>query len=199
MQCASVTAGRKIVVYAAIQMALDLVGDFLGECPSPYTKVSRLSHIKVLYIPVRLIWQIRIKWTQKLALTISLCLTVLLMVLTITRVSGLKYRGNFDVIWETYWLILSAEVGIVLTSVASFRAFFVFRGNRNQDRGIQPLGARMQGCHQGKRSLKAKFSFSPWRSISRVQESSRGYEANEDDELPMSNLSDMPRAHITRF
>ena len=145
---------------------------------------------------MRLIWKVRIKWTQKLALTVSLCLTVLLIVLTITRVSGLQFRGNFDVIWETYWLILSAEVGIVLTSVASFRAFFVFRSNRNQDRGIQPLGARMQWCHQDKRPFLQKFTFSPWRS---VQVSSEGYERNEDDELPMSNLPDIPRAHITGF
>lgn len=199
MQCASVTATRKIVVYAAIQMALDLVGDFLGECASPYTKMSRLSHIQVLYIPVRLIWKIQIKWTQKLALTVSLCLTVLMIVLTITRVSGLKFQGNFDAIWETYWLILSAEVGIVLTSVAAFRAFFVFRSNRSQDRGTQPLGARMQWCHQEQRSLKQKFSFSLWRSNSRVQDLSRRYEANEDHEVPMSNLPDIPRAHITGF
>ena len=163
-------------------------------CIDTYESVTAKS-LPVLYIPVRLIWKVRIKWTQKLALTLSLCLTVLLIVLTITRVSGLQYRGNFDVIWETYWLILSAEVGIVLTSVASFRAFFVFRSHRNHDRGIQPLGARMQWCHQERRSLKHKFSFSPWRS---VQVSSRGYEANED-ELPMSNLPDIPRAHITGF
>ena len=180
-------------------MALDLVGDFLSECAPPYTKLSRLSHEQVLYIPVRLIWKIQIKWTQKLALTVSLCLTVLMIVLTITRVSGLKFKGNFDPIWETYWLILSAEVGIVLTSVAAFRAFFVFRSNRNQDRRIQPLGARTQWCHQENCSLKQKISYSLWRSNSRVQDLSRGYETNEDDELPMSNLPDIPQAHITGF
>ena len=159
--------------------------------------MSRLSHIQVLYIPVRLIWKIQIKWTQKLALTVSLCLTVLMVALTITRISGLKFKGNFDTIWETYWLILAAEVGIMLTSIAAFRAFFVSRSNRNRDRGSQPLGARMQWCHQEKRYLKDRFSFSLWRSNSRVQELSRGYEANEDDELPMSNLLDIPQAHIT--
>ncbi len=120
-----------------------------------------------------------------------------MVALTITRVSGLKFKGNIDTIWETYWLILSAEVGIVLTSVATFRAFFVFCSNRNQDRGIQPLRARMQWCHQENRYLKQKFSFSLWQSNSRVQALSWQDEANEDVELPMSNLPDIPRAHIT--
>ena len=167
--------------------------------PYLYTKMSRLSHIQVLYIPMRLIWKIQIKWTQKLALTVSLCLTVLMVVLTITRISGLTFDGNFDTIWETYWLILAAEVGIVLTSVAAFRAFFVYRSNRNHDRAMQPPRASMQWYHQEKRYLKQKFSFSLWQSNSRVQESSRGNEANEDDELPLSNLADIPRAHITGF
>ena len=145
---------------------------------------------------MRLIWKVQIKWTQKLALTVSLCLTVVMVALTITRVSGLKFKGNFDTIWETYWLILSAEVGIVLTSVAAFRAFFVSRTNRNRDRGIQPPGARMQRCQQGNRYLKQKTSFSLLRSNSRVQEISRGYQTNEDAELPMSNIPGIPRAHI---
>ena len=133
---------------------------------------------------MRLIWKIQIKWTQKLALTVSLCLTVVMVVLTITRVSGLRFKGNLDAVWETYWLILSAEVGIVLTSVSAFRAFFVSRSNRNRDRGIQPLGTQMQWCHQENRSLKQKFSFTLRRQ-------------NKDTELPMSNLPVIPRAYIT--
>ena len=181
------------MVYAAVQMALDLIGDFLGEYHSSYTKPPQLSHIKVLYIPVRLIWKVHIKWTQKLALTVSLCLTVVLVVLTITRVSGLQFKGNFDPIWETYWLILSAEVGIVLTSVAAFRAFFVSRSNRSRDRGIQP----QQWCHRENRYPKQKTSFSLSRSNCEVQKISRGYETNEDTELAVSNLPNIPRAHIT--
>ena len=119
-----------------------------------------------------------------------------MVALTITRVSGLKSKGNFDTIWETYWLILSAEVGIVLTSVAAFRAFFVSRSNRNRDRGIQRLGTRMQWCQQDNRYLKQKPSFSLLRSNSRVQEITRGYQINENAELPMSNIPGIPRAHI---
>ena len=145
---------------------------------------------------MRLIWKVQIKWTQKLALTVSLCLTGVMVVLTITRVSGLKFKGNLDMIWETYWLILSAEVGILLTSVATFRAFFVSRGNRNRDRDIQPLGTRMQWCHQENRYSQQKFSFSLWRSNARVQDISQGYETSEDAELPMSNIPGIPRAHI---
>lgn len=44
------TGTRKIVAYAAAQMALDVVGDFLGECALPlYGNVTAKSYISPLY------------------------------------------------------------------------------------------------------------------------------------------------------
>lgn len=161
------------------------------------TITSQLSNCAVLYIPVHLIWKIKVRWTQKAALTISLCLTVIMVVLTITRVCGIKIGGTIDTTWETYWLILSAEIGIVLTSTAAFRAFFVSRVKRKRDKGIQPAPNTTQWYHQRKRILKRILTTSQWRLHSRVQASSEGHKANEDDELPMNKLPEIPRAHIT--
>lgn len=76
-------------------------------------------------IPVGLIWKIRVDWTQKLALGSSLCLTFVLVALSITRVAGLKYHKEVDLIWETYWQSMSAELGVFLAAASAFRTFFV--------------------------------------------------------------------------
>lgn len=76
-------------------------------------------------IPIGLIWKIRVDWTQKLALGSSLCLTFVLVALSITRVAGLKYHREVDLIWETYWQSMSAELGVFLAAASAFRTFFV--------------------------------------------------------------------------
>ncbi|KAG9241619.1 hypothetical protein BJ878DRAFT_395507, partial [Calycina marina] len=97
--------------FALSQMILDVFGDLL-----------------ILVIPIRVIWQIRISWLQKFTLAISLCLTIVLIVITIIRATGLRRGGDtIDSQWEIYWQIISAEVGIILTTVTTFRSFFVSR------------------------------------------------------------------------
>lgn len=54
-----------------------------------------------------------------------LCLTVVVIAVTIIRVSGTLLDDTIDTVWGTYWLILSAEVGIIMTAMISFRAFLV--------------------------------------------------------------------------
>jgi hypothetical protein len=80
-------------------------------------------------IPITVIWQIKIHWTQRVALAFSLCLTIFLIVITIVRVSGLVSKDTVDNVWEIYWTLLSAEVGIILAAGISFRALFVSRSN----------------------------------------------------------------------
>lgn len=113
--------------------------------------------------------------------------------ITITRMSGIKTGGKVDQVWESYFLILAAEVGIILTAVTAFRAFFVSRHKRDNDGAKQPLGDSTQWYSQNKHLLKRVFN----RSKSRVQSTSEGYEANEDGHFPMRNLPDFPRAHMT--
>ena len=91
-----------------------------------------LTPIAVLYIPFQLIWKVRIKLSQKLTLACSLCLTIIVIVFTVTRASGLEWRDKLDVLWEVYFQIVAAEVGLILVSMTAFRALFVSRAARNQ-------------------------------------------------------------------
>jgi uncharacterized membrane protein YozB (DUF420 family) len=88
-----------------------------------------LTTFSVLVIPVMVVWRIKIHWTQRVALAFSLCLTIFLIVITVVRVSGLVNKDIVDNVWEIYWTLLSAEVGIILAAAISFRALFVARSN----------------------------------------------------------------------
>lgn len=118
---------------------------------------SRLTRIEVLYIPVCLIWKIQIKWSQKAALTFSLCPTVIMILVTTTRASGMKLDGHIDQVWMTCWLILSAEVGIILTSIAAFRACFVARNSKIDRRVIRSTGERIHWYHDKKHLFEQAF------------------------------------------
>lgn len=122
---------------------------------------------------------------------------MVVILVTITRMSGIKTGGKVDQVWESYFLILAAEVGIILTAVTAFRALFVSRHKRDNDGAKQPPGDSTQWYSQNKHLLKRVFNPSLWRSKSRVQSTSEGYEANEDGHFPMRNLPDIPRAHMT--
>lgn len=85
----------------------------------------------VLYIPVYLIWKVQISWTQKVALAFSLCLTILMIILTVIRVTGLS---DLDVIWVLFWFSMAAEVGLIISAAAAFRALFLAQShNKKQD------------------------------------------------------------------
>ncbi|KAL8934631.1 MAG: hypothetical protein Q9216_005806 [Gyalolechia sp. 2 TL-2023] len=86
----------------------------------------------VLYIPVQLIWQVKLKLIQKFTLACSLCLTVVVIIFTVTRASGLEWQGKLDVLWEVYFQIVAAEAGLILVSMTAFRALFVSRSHRKQ-------------------------------------------------------------------
>ena len=91
-----------------------------------------LNFLVVLYIPCQLIWQVKIKLGQKVALAYSLCLTAVIIMITVTRASGLVLQGKIDVVWEVYFQIVPAEVGLILVSMTAFRALFVSRAARKQ-------------------------------------------------------------------
>lgn len=55
-----------------------------------------------------------------------------MVVFTITRASGLEWKGNLDVLWEVYFQIIAAEVGLILVAVTAFRQLFVSRINQNR-------------------------------------------------------------------
>ena len=91
-----------------------------------------LTETVVLHIPFQLIWKVKIKLSQKLTLACSLCLTTVVITFTVTRVGGLKWHDKLDVLWEVYFQVVAAEVGLILVSMTAFRALFVSRAARNQ-------------------------------------------------------------------
>lgn len=90
-------------------------------------------------------------FVQKLALSTSLCLTIILIALSITRASGLVWKGKMDYVWEFYWIIMSANMGVVLASASAFRAFFVAQKN-NKTSPYPPI--RTPGDNSGSSSKK---------------------------------------------
>ncbi|KAJ5946524.1 hypothetical protein N7454_003363 [Penicillium verhagenii] len=133
LQCATGKYMSNLVRYSAAQISLDIVGDLL-----------------ILAIPAGLILKIRVDWTQKLALGSSLCLTFVLVALSITRVAGLKYHKQVDLIWETYWQSMSAELGVFLAAASAFRAFFV---SQKQNKAYVPAYAQKLRISSNKASV----------------------------------------------
>ena len=70
--------------------------------------------------------------SQKLTLACSLCLTAIVIIFTVTRAFGLEWQDKLDVIWEVYFQIVAAEIGLILVAMTAFRALFVSRAARNQ-------------------------------------------------------------------
>ncbi|EMD68471.1 hypothetical protein GGP41_003316 [Bipolaris sorokiniana] len=112
LQCATGRFKKLLVHHSTAQMVLDLVGDAM-----------------ILAIPICIIWQIKVQWTQKVALASSLCLTVIMMATTVARLAGLINNDMVDTIWELYWTVVSAQVGVFLAAATAFRSFFVSRKN----------------------------------------------------------------------
>ncbi|KAI9644637.1 hypothetical protein NHQ30_006661 [Ciborinia camelliae] len=119
VKCGHGENAKYVLDYAISHMILDIFSD-----------------LTILVIPVRLVWQIKVRWIQKIALGFSLCLTIAMIALTIIRVSGLRYGSAFDSAWGVYWLIVSGEAGLILTTGTAFRALFV---SRNQKLAGTPL------------------------------------------------------------
>ncbi|KAJ6006251.1 hypothetical protein N7451_004195 [Penicillium sp. IBT 35674x] len=136
LQCATGKYMSNLVRYSAAQISLDIVGDLL-----------------ILVIPVGLIWEIRVDWTQKLALGSSLCLTFVLVALSITRVAGLKYHKEVDLIWETYWQSMSAELGVFLAAASAFRTFFV---SQKQNKPYIPTYSQRLKSSSNKVSMRSE-------------------------------------------
>ena len=86
----------------------------------------------------------KIKLSRKLTLACSLCLTVVVIIFTVTRASGLEWQGRLDVLWEVYFQIVAAEVGLILVAMTAFRAMFVSRTARNQHSSQEHLSFWMK-------------------------------------------------------
>lgn len=96
-----------------------------------YLTVLHLT-VQVLAIPVRLIWKVQIQWRQKVGLYSSLCLLIFVVIATIIRGSGMQRSGTIDIVWQTYWLLACAQIGLFMTAATAYRSFFVARSHEKQ-------------------------------------------------------------------
>ncbi|KAL8688511.1 MAG: hypothetical protein Q9218_005600 [Villophora microphyllina] len=168
----------------------------LAEFVKPHLQYKHmLIKLPVLYIPASLIWKIRIRKTQKIVLTFSLCLTAIVVLITITRIAGQKTNSQIDQVWAAFFLTLAAEVGVILASVSTFRAFFVAHRKGNKHGGKESPGEQSPSHKQ---LFKRILTSSPWRSIKvRGPSTPEKYDRGEDGRFAMGSLRGIPRAHMT--
>jgi hypothetical protein len=115
-----------------------------------------LNGASVLYIPVHLIWRIKVRWTQKFLLAISLCLTVFVIAVTLVRASGLRAGSNIDSVWKVYWSFIAAEVGLIMAAATAFRSIFVARAS---ERAQAEHNKEWEWHYQKKRLLRRVLPF----------------------------------------
>lgn len=113
--------------------------------------------------------------------------------------------GLVDLGWELFFVIIAGEIGIILTAMTAFRAFFVSR-HKGDNRGVKKLPEIISRSQLHSRSgsfLKLLATPSLWRFKMRAQSASGagGYAAKDFGGgrhlLPAGNLPGIPRAHMT--
>ena len=144
----------------------------------------------VLFIPIRLIWKVQIKRTQKVPLVLSLCLTGIMILVTITRIAGIDFHGQIDFVWESYFLIVAAEVGVILASISTYRALFV----AHRKATIKKAKYGGPGSSPNRQILRRLLDSSPWRTRAGGQSTPGSVTASRFDK---GALPGIPRAHMT--
>ncbi|KAK3387420.1 hypothetical protein B0H63DRAFT_156993 [Podospora didyma] len=162
MQCVMGDGLKATVSLAMSQMVLDILGDLL-----------------ILVIPVILLYKIRIRFTQKIALGLTLCLTIVMIAISIARIAGLVWKDKLDTVWETFTVIIAAEIGLTLVSITAFRALYISQTKRHHNKRVH--GSTTYYWYQ-----KGKMSFLHF--ASRV--TGKGGHASYLDDLNETELAD---------
>ncbi|KAL8753060.1 MAG: hypothetical protein Q9184_005536 [Pyrenodesmia sp. 2 TL-2023] len=179
-KCATPPGVARLMRHGIAQTAVDIIGDLL-----------------ILYIPINLIWKIQIRWTQKVPLVLSLCLTAIIILVTITRIAGIKRGGQVDGVWESYFLMVAAEVGIILASVSTYRTLFVSHRRRDTAKARRGLGDQEHFYSPTKELIKRVWIPSPWRSKAREPSTPDEKKEHHYDHVDMEGLPEIPRAYMT--
>ncbi|KAF2635431.1 hypothetical protein P280DRAFT_473831 [Massarina eburnea CBS 473.64] len=108
LQCTSGDRLTTTLNHSTAHMILDIAGD-----------------IFIVVIPITLLWQIRIRLSQKIALAFTLCLTIVTILTTVVRLIGLRHKSQMDYIWTIFFMVVGAEVGLIMVAITAFRALYV--------------------------------------------------------------------------
>jgi hypothetical protein len=144
--------------------------------------------IVVLVIPVILIWQIRVTWTQKLALSFTLCLTIVMVIITVARIAGLKWRGKLDSVWETYFIVIAAEIGLSLVAISAFRALYV---SKNKDRHVNKTITSFGWYNKGRTALWRVITMTTGKTPSTEVEMDKKGDGFLKDDIPHGTMTGM--------
>ena len=134
----------------------------------------------------------KIKLAQKLALGCSLCLTAVVVIFTVTRAIGLEWQGKLDVLWEVYFQVVAAEVGLILVAMTAFRALFVSRAASHQRSPAQYPDFWLKS----KLALRNVFDPRRWTSKSSKDMSGGQKHGSESDDFD-GGLPSIPGATMT--
>ena len=104
-----------------------------NECVPAPEPPNAADHVIVVSIPVVVLRKSQMKPAQKASLGIFLCLSCVMVIASITRISGLNLNGVLDGKWQIYWRWAEGCVAGIMGSAVAFRALFVQDHNRIPD------------------------------------------------------------------
>lgn len=84
-----------------------------------------VTDLMIICIPICLLWSVQIRTSQKLVIGLFLSLNLFMTFTAAVRVSGLNFRGTFDIIWLFIWQHIEACVAVSMISLTAFRTVFV--------------------------------------------------------------------------
>ena len=100
----------------------------------------------------------------KIYLGFSLCLSAAMIIVVITRASGMKVRGSstFDTVWEVHWQWIECCIAITMVSLTAFRSFFIQHSTRNQSPRERPWYGGMKAAATSKKSNEENGTIHEW-------------------------------------
>lgn len=116
---------------------------------------------------------------------------------TITRIAGIKSGGQVDGVWESYFLIVAAEVGIILASVSTYRTLFVSHRRGDMAKARRGLEDQEHFYSPTRELFKRVLIPSPWRSKAREPSTPAEDKEHRYDDVDVGDLPEIPRAYMT--
>lgn len=179
VECNSVSGRERTVRYVVAQTVLDLVGDLLS-------KYTRFKDRRIIAdTDSSFVYSSQAHLGHPGQAVSKGCLRFFLMSYVFHDL-GYHYSDlrqphgqSSHLGWEFFFIIIAAEIGVILTAVTAFCAFFVSR-HKGENRGARKLPELQTQLHcRSGYLLKLLVTPSLWRSKMRAQSASGGHAANE--------------------
>ena len=113
---------------------VDITTDIMSKHLSPVGTLPSTDSVAVVSIPLLLLRKSQMAIRQKLSLYLFLCLSLVMALAALTRVSGYRLSGVFDLTWQIFWQWTEACVASIMGSVVVFRTLFTHSGSRASEK-----------------------------------------------------------------